>query len=288
MDLIFNELSLHHNADNQFEATKQMENLLQTCKKARKASNGFNFNRLRVHDNFFNVHLSEDYTISDWLNDDSINRNLKSLLLGLKRYPFIAETDQDIETRFIENYYYLNAPEIESLHRKLVEGLAVAFLYNTLSISLKTHTIWNKTEIDLAEKIEDEEKSVKVRHISQPDHIESHQNWIDDNRPVELLETEVLLEEKTINLRDDHGKDILKHFADKLISSPYVIKVINSLPFNPKEKNFVRRIYPDGKIEVVLTWTDEGFGLIFQTTGRNLQEAREIGSLIEEKYGKSS
>lgn len=67
----------------------------------------------------------------------------------------------------------------------------------------------------------------------------------------------------------DLGKDVLKQFAGKLVHSPYVVKIINSLPFNPNEKHFIKQIYPDGKVEFVLTRTDEGFGCIVQTTGRN-------------------
>lgn len=288
MDLIFNELSLYHKVDNRFEAQNRMKDLLRTCKEAKKASNDLNFNRLRIHSDFFDAHLTEDYTITDWLNDDSTSRIHKDLLLGLKRYPFIDDADQNIEALFIQNYYYLNAPEIEDLHERQVEGLAVAYLYNTLSISFLTNTVWDKIEIGLTEKIENEKTGVKVKHISQPNHIEFHQDWIDENRPITLLNTDVSVKEKTITLRDDHGKDILNHFAKKLIRSPYVVKVINSLPFNPKEKKFLRRIYPDGTIEIVLIWTDEGFGLILQTTGRNLQETKAIGNLIEEEYSKSS
>jgi hypothetical protein len=69
--------------------------------------------------------------------------------------------------------------------------------------------------------------------------------------------------------------------ADKLVKSPYVIKVVNSLPFNPQKKHFINEIYPDGKVEIILTWTDEGFGLLVQTTGRNMQETKKIADIIE-------
>ncbi|MFB2898400.1 hypothetical protein ACE1CI_36250 [Aerosakkonemataceae cyanobacterium BLCC-F50] len=45
-------------------------------------------------------------------------------------------------------------------------------------------------------------------------------------------------EKKSISIRDDHGKDILQSFAKKICRSPYVKKVVNSLPFNPKHKKF--------------------------------------------------
>lgn len=280
MDLIFNELSLHHKSSNKFKAQELMKNLLLTC----KAANKFDFKRLRVNYTFTQLYLFDNYTINDWLNDSSTSPTLKTLLLGLKRYPFIAQEDENINTLFKQNCYYLNEPEIKSLHKQAVKGLAVAFLYKTLSISFATHIGWDNPEINLLEHTEVEEKNVKVKHISHPKHIDFHKEWINNNRPIKLIKTTTHLNQKTISLRDDHGKDILNHFANKLINSPYVIKIINSLPFNPKQKNFIKQIYPDGKIEIVLIWTDKGLGLILQTTGRNLQETKKIANLLEKKY----
>lgn len=282
MDLIFNELSLFHRAGSQFEAKNLMETLLFTCKDANKKD----FNRLRVNENFTQLLLFEKYTIMDWLNDNSVRKDYKNLLLGLKRYPFIMEGDENIENIFIQNYYYLNIPDVKELHRKETEGLAVAFLYNTLSISFATTEVWENTIIELLEKTEENETNVKVKHISNPKHIEFHNEWIESNRPIELIEANILPAKKIINIGDDHGKDILNKFANKLINSNYVVKIINSLRFNPNEKNFIRKIHADGKIEIVLTWTDEGYGLIFQTTGRNLQETKLIADIIEKDIKK--
>ncbi|MFV0501437.1 MAG: hypothetical protein ACK5MH_07620 [Bacteroidales bacterium] len=60
--------------------------------------------------------------------------------------------------------------------------------------------------------------------------------------------------------------------------------MINSLPFNSACKNFIRKTYPDGKIEIVLTKTDKGLGIIIQTTGRNIRETNRIAEILEEEY----
>ncbi|NJM71971.1 MAG: putative CRISPR-associated protein [Scytonema sp. RU_4_4] len=91
---------------------------------------------------------------------------------------------------------------------------------------------------------------------------------------------------KEINLRDDHGKDELQAFAEKICRSSYVKKVINSLPFNSKQKNPIRQVKPNGIIEFVLTWTDKGLGLCIETTGRNFAEANTIAIHLREKYSK--
>ena len=77
---------------------------------------------------------------------------------------------------------------------------------------------------------------------------------------------------------------MLRAFAKRIINSPYVNSVKNSLPWNNRTTNFIRRVYPNGLIEVVLYWTDEGLGMVIQTTGRNQRETEEIARLLEEKY----
>jgi putative CRISPR-associated protein (TIGR02619 family) len=91
-------------------------------------------------------------------------------------------------------------------------------------------------------------------------------------------------EDKSISLRDDHGKDTLQAFAKKIRRSPYVQKIINSLPFNPRRIDPIRRTYPDGKIEFVLTWTDPGLGICLQTTGRNLAETTAIALHLKSEF----
>ncbi|NBD31911.1 MAG: putative CRISPR-associated protein [Cyanobacteria bacterium] len=97
-------------------------------------------------------------------------------------------------------------------------------------------------------------------------------------------QTDTLPEKKPIHLREDHGQDVLLPFAKKLTRSPYITKVINSLPFNPKQANPIRKTSADGIIELVLTWTDQGFGLCLQTTGRNLRETNAIAIHLVNKF----
>jgi putative CRISPR-associated protein (TIGR02619 family) len=91
-------------------------------------------------------------------------------------------------------------------------------------------------------------------------------------------------ERKPINLRDDHGKDTLQKFAEKICCSPYVKKIINSLPFNSQRTNPILNTTKDGIVEFVLTWTDTGLGLCVQTTGRNLVETNTIALYLKEKF----
>ena len=103
--------------------------------------------------------------------------------------------------------------------------------------------------------------------------------------PPHLIRTPKKPEDKEIHLRDDHGKDIIMHWAKRLIHSPYVEGVINSIPFNPKAKNPIHNITDDGLLEIVLTKTDAGYGMVVKTTGKNKRETEEIAHILKERYG---
>lgn len=60
--------------------------------------------------------------------------------------------------------------------------------------------------------------------------------------------------------------------------------LVNSIPYNPHESLFIRTVKDNGLIEIVLTNTDKGLGLVLQSTGRNMQETQEIAKILEEQY----
>ena len=100
-----------------------------------------------------------------------------------------------------------------------------------------------------------------------------------------LFRSPIAENDKRISLRDDHGQDILLDFAKKVRRNPYVVGIVNSLPFNPNCRTFIRKARADGIVELVLTWTDKGIGLAVQTTGRNQRETLEIAKYLEEEFG---
>ena len=38
-------------------------------------------------------------------------------------------------------------------------------------------------------------------------------------------------------------------------------------------------------IEIVLPWTDKGYGIVVKTTGRTIRETQKIAQIIEEEFG---
>lgn len=124
-----------------------------------------------------------------------------------------------------------------------------------------------------------------VRNICTKQHVDLHIPQIQLTEEPELIESDLQSKDKRISLRNDHGADILADFSKRLIKCPYVVGVINSLPFNSYERKFIRKIREDGLIEIVLPWTDKGYGIVVKTTGRTMKETEKIGKIIMEEYG---
>jgi putative CRISPR-associated protein (TIGR02619 family) len=99
-----------------------------------------------------------------------------------------------------------------------------------------------------------------------------------------IPQDDTLPRRKPISLRDDHGNDVLQAFAERICHSPYVKGIVNSLPFNPKRTEPIRRTTPDGKVDFVLIGTDAGLGLCIQTTGRNQAETNSIALHLKKEF----
>jgi hypothetical protein len=278
MELYFNEISGNYPEKDLYHARERMKGFLQVCKAARQKG----FQGIRTDREFDAIKLCEGYKVWDWYQDERISKVFKDFFLGFRKFPFEPPDDDTAEDRFITADYRLDEPDEKMYHGALVGGLAWAYIMQTLAISFPVHSVWLCTQICLREEKGRKSAVVMVKHASQGKHIEIHNEWIVSLQAPVLLKTDMDLAGKKISLRDDHGKEVLKEVAARLIRSPYVTEVINSLPFNPNARSFVKRIYPDGRIEVVLIWTDQGLGMVVQTTGRNLRETQAIAGILEE------
>lgn len=281
MELIFNELSLQPSVEDTHTANVLVEKLIKTYSQAKSRG----FKRIRFHQVFEEIALLDGYTFSDWLSNTT-NRTFKDLLLAAKVYPFINEEDEWAEIEYLKRRYFFENEFIEKIEP---QGLAAAVIYEMLAISLDTHKYWQQYQLPVLIKEENSEGTLPVKNVNnvcEANDFESSaiQDFIGSiSTPV--LEPSVLaFNQKEIHLRDDHGKDKLEKFGKRLLQSEYIVSVINSLPFNPRATNLIRKIYADGKIEIVLYWEDKGYGLVIQTTGRNIHETKLIAEAIAEEY----
>lgn len=278
MELIFNELSVNPCGSDLTEAYVAVRQFLQTYKEAEQSG----FNRIRFEKSFDKIFVAPKVTLNDFCNNSKY-RTMCNLLLGLARYPYIDENSPE-EARFVNNKFFIKRDDsyIDT------EGLAVAYLLDSICISFGFDSYWKEIKHRLYVKDGDEEGEYDVLSVSRPDHCkdEAFKKYVESRQPVELKESTIEPDKKEIVLRDDHGKDVLEAFARRLRKSPYVNKIVNSLPYNSKATQFIKDVKENGLIEIVLTNTDKGLGLVLQSTGRNIRETLEIAKILQKKYSK--
>lgn len=257
MEIYANELSINENA---FDDYTNIKNLVDVYKGMKE--NGIS--SCRVSNEILNDMIQN-------LNSDPQKRNVMNFIYAFFHAPY----DSDSETLYYADEYLMHRWTYEG---KECVGLAYSYIMDSLSLSFCA-TKW-KQNVD----IKKDSEQVSVRNVSEKSHLDSYKPWLEGLKEVQLIKSPLDKTEKKIHLRDDHGKDKLFDFSKKLCESEYVTEVINSLPFNPKERNFIRRVCTNGIIECVLCWTDEGYGIAIQTTGRNLRETERIAEILKEEF----
>ena len=281
MELIFNELSLQPAIDSTREANSLVGKLMEMFSKAEKLG----FRKIRFHSALEERELLEGYTFLDWLNTTK-NKTLKNWLLGVRVSPFIKTGDERAENEYLSRRYFF---ENEFIERTEPQGLAAAIIYHTPSVSLPTHEYWKKTTLPVFVVDENVEGVLILKDVHNVCEAASFENeaildFVGTITTPVLIITELKPDDKKVHLRDDHGKDKLEQFSKRLLQSEYVISVINSLPFNSKATNFIRKTHADGRIELVLYWEDAGYGMAIQTTGRNIHETNAIAEYLKNEF----
>lgn len=280
MDLIFNELSIEPLLNSLDLSENRIRHFIDTFVKAKEVG----FKNVRFDNDMNEVFLTKEINLLQWLTmpRTSTNGKLKDYLWSIYKKPYIKSQDDDIIEKYYSNEYFLKIEEKEVE----CQGFGASYAYGTICISFYSKDIWfiEKQQLIIKNDESDEKIEKDVYQIAKPEHVQNLKEIIENLKNIELIKTELLPEEKIIKLRDDHGKDVLQAFSNKLIKSPYVIGVINSLPFNSQLKRFIKTIHENGLVEVVLHWTDKGYGIAVQTTGRNLRETEAIATILEEEY----
>lgn len=214
---------------------------------------------------------SNDYvTFINLLKDDPLKRNLLGFIYAFFHAPYEDNDDVNNDEIYISHSWTYDG--------KKCFGLALSYIFDSLSLSINPE-IWHENLM-----LYRDDSLLQVRNIASPKHVEYHKNWIDSLTKVELVKHNLPWGKNRIHLREDHGYDVLMRFSEKIIYSPYVLKVIDSLEFHQHCKKFIYKVKSSGIIELVLYWTDPGYGIAVQTTGRNLRETEEIAKILREEF----
>jgi hypothetical protein len=196
-ECIFNELSVSQTSSKQ-EAQQLIEQFVRATVKAKEMG----FVQIRMSEslgkNLYNLSLSKNYLVSNWLNDSEINIDLKNRFrLILANPPLLKDDEATEKERFDYSEFWVNFDG----KSKKVFGLGVAYLKDTLAVSLQTDTFWNDSTININRNYLNEDgneitESVDVLHFSNDTHLIKHQSWFEDKQRVQLIKSDDLWEKR--------------------------------------------------------------------------------------------
>ena len=276
----FNELSIDPVCKSETEKHNRIVSFVNTIKKAKEV---YGTKQVRYQTNLCNIHLDEKDSMQDYCNKNIHNPEAIAILSSQ------TSPQVDLNDSVIEEKYKKTKGTIEKDGDCIdADGFTAAFVYNTFAIGFDSDKFWAKPLHKILITSKGETKEAEWPCLSRPEHIdeEALSLWADAHSEVELVKSTLSVQDKTVNLRDDHGKDILAEHAKRLLNNDYVDGILNSLSFKPTSTTYLNKVNPDGTIDIVLFWTDRGLSMRVKTTGRNIQETQAIADILRKKYSR--
>lgn len=276
----FNELSIDPVCKSETGKHNRIVSFVNTIKKAKEV---YGTKQVRYQTNLCNIHLDEKDSMQDYCNKNIHNPEAIAILSSQ------TSPQVDLNDSVIAEKYINTKGTIEKDGDCIdADGFTAAFVYNTFAIGFDSDKFWAKPLHKILITSKGETKEAEWPCLSRPEHIDEETVglWADERSELKLVKSTLSVQDKTVNLRDDHGKDILAEHAKRLLKSDYVEGILNSLPFNPTSRTYLDKINPDGTIDIVLFWTDQRLSMRVKTTGRNIQETQAIADILRKKYSR--
>ena len=277
---MYNELSVYPSVTSKHEALEKIKKFALTFSEARKKG----FARIRSNITYSDIKPTESYSLQDFLYDKTLPnkefKNYKDILFGSIIQPFINDDDDEVVDAYIQSNFHF---EIDGNQHECL-GLTAAFFYETLSISFGLHPTWENSILSITNVVDGVSKKEQVYNVYSNDCFQTQliSKFVENSGQLVLQITSLEPNQKSITLfGDHHGKKYLQALADKLVNSPYVIEIKST---NFGGNSFIRKVYPDGILEIVILSRDERFALWVKTTGRNFRETKAIAQILREKY----
>ncbi len=180
----FNELSLYNKASSIDSARLIIKTFVNSCIKAKNLGLG----DLRLCEshvpNFYNITILADYSIGKWLKDNQVNQDLRDKFKEIvTSSPLICSfeiNEVNVYSRSEFNKYFENQTHV-------ISGLGVAYIFDTLSISISTHHEWHKNSIEIShyylnDQLEEVTNNIIVKHFSSPQNLQTHIDWWEQHK----------------------------------------------------------------------------------------------------------
>jgi hypothetical protein len=280
MNLAFNELSLQPLVDDDNALKDFFISMIKTYNLAKEK---YGFANIVFPNDLSQIRATNSKLFYDWVN--ALSASERSNILTFVRKPF---TNDILRERTVDIYSYYFENSTLAIEQTYCYGMSLAHITNTATISLFSNVFWNQCTLEFV-KVNSEtyaEEYIGVPNICDLQSIDCNEfkEFAESIQAIELIISEINPDTKHVHFRDDHGKDVLTNFANRIKQSGYVISILNSLPFNRHTSLFIRRVYSNGLIEIVLHWEDDGYGMVIQTTGRNYRETYAIAQILRDRF----
>lgn len=174
LEMVLNELSLRASADDIPTARQLMSELLNTVRTA--TSHGIK-KVIRTHSDFQSTILAPEYPVARWRNDNEVDREARRFFLTLiTKAPFLA----DVSDPKLEDAVNLS----EFKHQGIsASGLGIAYLLETLALSLVSEQCWDCSRLQMNFTRLDEngdliDEIIEIIHASRGTHLKQHVDWI--------------------------------------------------------------------------------------------------------------
>ena len=279
-EVCFNELALTPLCADRQETEIRIRLYVKTLEQLRLQKN---IKKVRYHEHMTNIPLSKEMSLQEYC---AAHRHdpISNLLLSTFTMPQVDEKNEPVLEKYCDTQVNVQK-EGKCLK---AHGFNAAYCQGTYCVGFVSEDFWKDCLYLISITSDGVSKDAEWACVSYPIHVGKTEfaQWEEMVlQPVCLQKSTLSYDRKVINLRDDHGKDVLTEHARKLLHSPYVIGVINSLPFNRNISRYILQVRENGILNIVLPWTDNGYGMAIQTTGRNIRESQEIAKILEKEYG---
>ena len=274
-DVYFNDISLKP-----YCSTEEMHGRIQKFSEIIKICCTLGHRKVRYDKNFADLKISDSQTLADYCYSFLKTANLNtaiSLILSTQRRPYI-EPDSPQETQFIQHDYQIDI----GTDNESPFGLIAAYLADSFAVAFNSSELWKKCCFSVI--AEGSGKVGEVFCMSETRHFDDDDfaSWYAGHNTVSYTPR---CKDFYCKLSDDHGKDILTKFANKIQKEDFVEGILQSLPYNPKATDFIERIGENGVIELRLTKTKQGLGLAVKTVALNKIQTTYFAKILKEKYG---
>ena len=187
--------------------------------------------------------LASDYSLRQWLNDNKVDREERRFIKSLAtKSPFSEDILGSAEVYSVEN----NVASCEFRYQgKLAIGLGIAYLLDTISVSVNSADFWDCSCLDLdVISIDEDDKNITIVHASRKEHLQDHIDWI-KNRVHSSIDGRALWDQK-----DDLFSNI--QFCDSVKTQLQSLLTGNSMLEHVKDRLHKLQQYAE-------SWTEGSF-----------------------------